>query len=156
MDLLINNEGNGEMDKEKTGFSWVKLLYTLICILVLGGFVTVLIGSVLKAVNLRETEVFVTEKGTKRSGSTEKYLIYCVDDNGESRVFEITDSLFARRFNSSDLYAEVKEGHRYKMLIAGYRVSFFSWYPNIYNVEDMGRGFKDDPVLHESKETESE
>ena len=62
MDLLTDNEGNGEMNKEKTGFSWVKLLYTLICILVLGGFVTVLIGSVLKAVNLRETEVFVTEK----------------------------------------------------------------------------------------------
>lgn len=156
MDLLTNSEGNSEMNKEKTGFSWVKLLYILICILVLGGFATVLMGSVLKAVNLREVEVFVTEKGTKRSGSTEKYLIYCVDDSGESRVFEITDSLFAGRFNSSDLYAEVKEGHRYKMLIAGYRVSFFSWYSNLYNVEDLGSDFKDDPVPYELKETESE
>ena len=62
MDLLTDNEGNGEMNKEKTGFSWVKLLYTLICILVLGGFVTVLIGSVLKAVRLSCSEAILTRR----------------------------------------------------------------------------------------------
>lgn len=90
-----------------------------------------------KGTERREEIGTVTDKGIKRSGDDDKYLVYTKDENGESQVFEITDSLLAGRFNSSDVYAEIEIGKTYKFTVGGSRNTFMSWYPNIYSFEEI-------------------
>ena len=90
-----------------------------------------------KGTERREEIGTVTDKGTKRSGEEDKYLVYTKDKNGESQVFEVTDNLLAGRFNSSDVYAEIEVGKTYKFTVGGSRNTFMSWYPNIYSFEEI-------------------
>ena len=74
----------------------------------------------------------VTESTAKierleRAGkNSSKYLIFT--DKG---TYEITDSWLMWRWNSSDLYGSLKEDNCYDFKLRGWRVSFFSMYPNI-------------------------
>ena len=52
--------------------------------------------------------VNVEDKGIKRDGETDIYLVYTRTNDGEIEVFQITDSLLAGRFDSSDDYAGIK------------------------------------------------
>ena len=54
------------------------------------------------------------------------YLIYT--DKG---VFRNEDSWHYFKFDSSDLYSDLKEGESYTCKSYGFRVSFFSMYPNV-------------------------
>ena len=90
-----------------------------------------------KAYDLTTVTYTVTDKGTKRKNDNEKYLVYCVDDNNTTQVLEITDSLWRGRFNSSDVYAGIEIGKRYKFVIGGHRSGYFSWYPNIYEYTEI-------------------
>lgn len=89
-----------------------------------------------KILNRREVISTVTGKEVKNKSDNSKYLIYTKDENGEIAVFEITDTLFAWQFNSSDIYAGIEVGKTYKFNIGGSRNKFFSWYPNIYTYEE--------------------
>ena len=85
----------------------------------------------------------VTDKGVKSvDKSTQKYLVYTELDDGDDgvEVFEITDSFLAGRFNSADVYAKIKVGKTYKFTVRGHRNGFFSWYPNIYDFEEVKEG----------------
>lgn len=90
-----------------------------------------------KGTERREEIGTVTDKGTKRSGDDDKYLVYTKDENGESQVFEITDSILAGRFNSSDVYSEIEIGKTYEFTVGGSRNQFMSWYPNIYTFKEV-------------------
>src|SRR5690606_22667275 len=59
-----------------------------------------------------------------------KYLVFT--DKG---VFENTDSLLNFKWNSSDIYGELKAGETYTFHVYGYRIPFFSMYKNIVSVE---------------------
>lgn len=85
----------------------------------------------------REEIGTVTDKGIKRSGNDDKYLVYTKDENGNSQVFEVTDNILAGRFNSSDVYAEIEIGKTYEFTVGGSRNQFMSWYPNIYSFEEV-------------------
>ena len=82
----------------------------------------------------------VTDKGVKRNGESDKYLVYTVGESGEIRVYEITDSFVAGRFNSSDVYAGIEVGKTYEFTLAGERNEFMSWYPNIYSYLEIFSG----------------
>lgn len=73
----------------------------------------------------------VTDKGIKRNGNDDKYLIYTETENG-IEVFQITDSWIAGRLDSSDVYAQIKVGKTYEFTTRGSRNHLMSWYPNIY------------------------
>lgn len=88
-----------------------------------------------KISNKREVTVVVTDKVVKNSSDQSRYLIFTEDKEGNVNTYEITDSLLAGRFNSSDLYASIKVGGKYKFEIGGSRNQFLSWYPNIYSCE---------------------
>lgn len=89
-----------------------------------------------KVVDIEYVTVTVTDKGIKRAGkSGDKYLIYTKDDNNKAEVFEITDSLVAMQFNSSDIYAGLEIGRKYRLKVGGSRNQLLSWYPNIYGYE---------------------
>lgn len=85
----------------------------------------------------RDVTVTVTDKTVKNDSGDGKYLIYTKDAEGEIEVYEITDSLFSGRFDSSDDYAEIEVGKTYKFDVAGSRVRFLSWYPNIYEIQKI-------------------
>jgi hypothetical protein len=90
---------------------------------------------------VRDVTVTVSDKGTKRyrknKGYVDKYLIYTIDDNEKVEVFEDTDSLIPWKFNSSDLYAIIEPGKKYKFTVRGLRLHLISEYANIYKVEKI-------------------
>jgi hypothetical protein len=90
-----------------------------------------------KVINERQVTVTVTDKTVKNNGSEGVYLIFAEDANGDIAVYEITDSLFKFRFDSSDVYAGIEVGKTYTFTIAGSRNKLLSWYPNIYKYEEV-------------------
>lgn len=110
-------------------------------------FFVILIGLIIlyggrainKAYNRHEVVVEVNDKWIKGDRVRQKYLVSCTDVNNEREqmVFEITDSLFAFRWNSSDVYASIDVGKVYKMEVGGGRTPIMSWYPNIYKAEEL-------------------
>lgn len=84
---------------------------------------------------MRDVTVTVTDKAVKNDGDIGKYLIFTEDENGSIATFEITNSLMAGRFNSSDVYAAIKVGETYTFIVGGSKNEFLSWYPNIYGYE---------------------
>lgn len=54
------------------------------------------------------------------------------DDCG---VFTIQDSLVHTRWNSADLYGQIKVGQRYHVAYYGWRIPFFSAFPNLLSAD---------------------
>lgn len=78
-----------------------------------------------------DVTVMVTDKVVKNDGKSSTYLIFT--DKG---VYENTDSLVNGKWNSSDVYSQIKVGKTYTLHVRGIRNHFMSWYPNILNVKD--------------------
>lgn len=67
------------------------------------------------------------------SGSDDcKYLVYT--DQG---TFENTDSLWYRKFNSSDLHGRIKGGGTYQAETVGWRIPLLSSYRNIISAQQI-------------------
>lgn len=68
-------------------------------------------------------------------GTTCTYLVFT-----ENGTFQISDALIGhRRFNSSDVYGRVRDCHNYEITSYGWRIPFLSQYPNITEMEDLGK-----------------
>lgn len=85
---------------------------------------------------LTKTEVIakVTDKErvTDFDSKTSKYLIFT-----DQETFECTDETIYLKFNSSDVYGQIKKENTYKFTVVGWRIPFFSTYRNIIKVEKM-------------------
>ena len=102
--------------------------------------VVLLVGfypSINKTINERTVTAVVTDKTVKNDDGDGKYLIYTKTKEGNVQVFEITDSLFKGRFNSSDLYATIEKDKTYEFTVCGNRQHFLSLYPNIYEAIEV-------------------
>ena len=105
----------------------------LIIMCIVGGFRSCSVGTG----ELTYIEATVTDKGIKSvSKSEDMYLVYTKTADGVE-VFQITDSWLAGRFDSSDVYASIEVGKTYKFGVRGERNEFMSWYPNIYEFEEI-------------------
>jgi len=80
-------------------------------------------------------QLTISEKTVKRSSSegSDKYMIF----TEEGQVLENTDSLLEWKWNSSDIYAKLKAGHKYEINSYGWRLPFFSSYHNIVGVTEL-------------------
>jgi len=89
--------------------------------------------------DLNDHEYIITVTGKERiiDDESSKYLIFGDTDEGESLVFENTDTLIRGKFNSSDFQGKMKIGQRYKVTVVGFREPFFSWYENIIDVQEL-------------------
>lgn len=83
--------------------------------------------------NKRIVTATVTDKAIKHTSNRSKYLIFTEDDG----VFEITDTLFYGRWNSSDVYGDIHEGGTYNFTVVGIRNHFLSMYPNILDIQQV-------------------
>lgn len=61
-----------------------------------------------------------------------KYLVYT-----DSGVFEDTDSIINHKYNSSDLYNQLKNNHTYDCDVTGFRIPFWSEYQNIISCTEL-------------------
>lgn len=96
----------------------------------------IFIKPVIKVMNPQTYVVTVQSKERVMLNSTQsKYLVYCLDEAGNSEVFEITDSLLKLRFDSADTYNLITPECKYEFKTGGYRVPLFSMYPNIYEIK---------------------
>jgi ssDNA-specific exonuclease RecJ len=77
-------------------------------------------------------ECTVQDKWVKRNDDEEKYLVSCDDE-----VYQITDNILYGKFNSSDIYAKLKIGKKYKLTVTGFRSGFLSSYKNINKFEKL-------------------
>jgi len=102
--------------------------------------VLIVIGAIIKSgiiSNTKETVLATVSKTERVSyGSGEdiehKYLIYT-----DKETFECTDELLVGKVNSSDIYGSLKENHRYKFEVYGFRIGYTSSYRNIISVEEV-------------------
>ena len=81
--------------------------------------------------------ITVTDKERVNTSSYSKYLIMGEDENGETLVLENTDNTIRFKFNSSDIYAALKEGETYEVTVVGFRVPYMSWYENIISYKEV-------------------
>lgn len=130
------------IEKSKTDFrrKQRKTIFRMIMIMI----IFIMLGVVISIpfnFNDHEYTVIVTDKERIVKGSGEstdsKYLVFVDDVNGESRVFENTDTLLRLKWNSSNIQGKLKVGHTYKITVVGFRMSFMSMYENIIKVEEV-------------------
>ena len=74
--------------------------------------------------------ITVTDKWIKRTDDRDLYLI-----GTENEVFKIEDNMFILKFNSSDIYNQIKIGSTYRITTTGVRSNLMSWYRNINSIE---------------------
>ena len=66
--------------------------------------------------------------------SDSKYLVFVETDGGDTVTLEVTDGLAVGRFNSSDVYGNIKRGETYTFKTIGMRIPIISQYPNVKTV----------------------
>lgn len=79
-----------------------------------------------------DVTVTVTDKVVKNDNKSSKYLVFT--DKG---VYEDSDSVVNGKWNSSDIYSELKVGQKYTLHVRGIRNHVLSWYPNILTVKPV-------------------
>lgn len=109
-----------------------KRLSLILAILLLLGAIVFHVGVYF---NDHQETVVVTKVERITKGDSSKYLIFCERENGDVIVYENTDSWIRGKFNSSDLYAQIKVNKKYTFTLTGYRVPFLSWYENIIKIK---------------------
>lgn len=80
----------------------------------------------------------VKEKWIKQaswSDSGQKYLF----SDTKGNVYEITDQILLLRFDASNRWAILDEGKTYRITFYGWRVPFFSWYPNAIDIVEVSK-----------------
>ena len=109
-----------------------KKIITMIFIIVAVLFILFGTSGCYNYMNEQTVECTIEEKWIKRTSAEESdlYLVNC-----DGKVYKITDLLFKGKFNSADIYANLKVGKKYRITTTGYRWAFFSEYQNINDYE---------------------
>lgn len=115
------------MDKEK------KIGLSIIAIIIIAWIAGSIVFRALPLLTQETVSVTVTEKERIRDGDNDKYLIWTEDE-----VFENTDEFLLGKFNSSDIYGNLKENETYECKVYGWRIPLFSTYRNIISCEEQG------------------
>ena len=109
--------------KERLGCIGIFLVVILLAIIIIFNFAY--------AYNKTTTEGIVTEKLVKNYDEKGLYLVFIEDGNGNTEQLCVKDSLLNCKFDASERYQQIKEGHKYKFECIGYRINIFSKYKNI-------------------------
>lgn len=89
--------------------------------------------SVANALHVEEKTCTVESKDrTTTSDGSSDARVY-TEDCG---VLHVADSLLSWTWSSSDTYASIDEGETYHFTTRGFRVPFFSMFPNVVEVEE--------------------
>lgn len=108
-------------------------IFTVVALLVVAAL-TVFFAS---SFNDKNYIVTVTRVERVNDDTDSKYLIFCEEEDGDVIVFENADKWVRGKFDSSNMYAKIKEGHKYKFTVVGWRIPIFSTYQNIIKMEEV-------------------
>ena len=109
----------------------VKALISSVVLLIV---LAVVILEIIAYSNTSTHTITVADKYVKaRNESEDIYIV--VDSNGDA--YEISDLLLLGKFNSTDIYNQMKIGEEYDVETTGYRIRIFSMYPNINKVSPI-------------------
>lgn len=128
--------GKGSTDFLTVGY--IVFMVVVVIVVSVIGFMQLIYRPIDKTSDIREVYGTVTRVAVKNENKSKgKYLVFTEKENGEIQVLEVSDSLLKGRFNSSDVWGNIKEGKTYKFTVGGSRNEFWSWYPNIYEAEEI-------------------
>ena len=80
-----------------------------------------------------EQDTFTVDRVERTGGDNGKYLLWTT----EGDVYKVADSWWNLHFSASDVYGKLKEGNTYTADTYGWRVPFFSVYPNIVDAQKI-------------------
>jgi hypothetical protein len=110
-----------------SGFGCIGLL---VAVLFVGGIAF----NIINATHVSHRTCTVNDKDrTSKSNGKSDMRVY-TDQCG---VMHVGDSILSWTFHSADTYASIKPGHTYKMTTRGFRVPFFSMFPNVVKAEEV-------------------
>lgn len=92
------------------------------------------------SLDFNDTQYVITVTDKDRIYETNgqsKYLVFADDEEGNSLVFENTDTLLRGKMNSSNIQGQLKIGKTYKVTVVGIRNPFCSLYQNIIDVDEI-------------------
>lgn len=78
--------------------------------------------------------VTIANKQIKKENNTNKYFIYTEMENGDTKVFENSDSVLEFKFNSVDIYGGIRINRKYEVKTYGFNIPILSLYQNIIKV----------------------
>lgn len=110
--------------------SWAVIL---IVILVICSLVANIFSNATKGSDV----ITITKEERIDKGRNHYYLVWGIDENENDVVYKIDDVILLGRWNSSDIYGELKVGKTYSIKYDGIRFGLFSWYKNIYEIEEV-------------------
>jgi prepilin-type N-terminal cleavage/methylation domain-containing protein len=114
----------------RKAFTLIELMIVLAVIIIV---LTLCVGGCATALHNVPGQTFtVTGKENVKNGESGKYLIYT-----DKTTYEITDSWYHWRWDSSDVYGSIQVGKTYSATLQGYRVPFLSWYPNVISPTEV-------------------
>lgn len=108
-------------------------LFRILLPYIVGLLVIILLVSIPK---IHTEEHIVTVTKTEIVGNNDHYMIFC-KENGKTITFTLDDSFWYGQWNTADIYAEIEEGHTYKVKVTGFRIPFFSMYQNIVDIKEV-------------------
>lgn len=115
--------------QRKSDYGWVAGLIVLVLIVL-----AIVSAPIVSYATRDHVTLRVTDKTVKRKDDHDQYLIFT--DKG---VYKDTDSLWMLKFNSSDVYGKLMEGHTYDCEVNGFRIPLFSHYKNIIDCEEVAQ-----------------
>ncbi len=107
-----------------------KAIFFLVLVLMFGQAIFVYTTHNSKIVTIKSIDHKITKNG---DDIQDKYLVF-TDNDG---VFENTDSWFYFKWNSSDVQNSLVVGQKVKLNYYGWRIPFFSAYPNIISTQKV-------------------
>ena len=113
----------------------MKVLKVLACISII---VIAILGitacSMIGYMNEQTVTCKIEDKWIKRPKGNEDE-IYLVNWGGTT--YKVEDLLFKGKFNSADIYGNLKEGKTYEITVTGFRLGYFSEYQNINSYKEI-------------------
>lgn len=92
----------------------------------------------------------ITDKERDDTTNEEQYLIFTKTKNNDVLVLGNYDNILRRKFNSSDIYGDLKIGSTYEFTVVGYRNPLLSTYKNILNYKLIENEFPESENLNYS------
>ena len=108
----------------------IRIVFAIIVSIVLIGLLVFIVS--IGYQNEETIECTIEDKWVKRKDKSDMYLVQC-----DNEVYQITDLIFKGKFNSSDIYANLKVGNTYEITTTGYRFELLSMYKNINEYEKV-------------------
>lgn len=107
----------------------------VVCVFIIGCIMITLFITMFTSLNDHSYTATITDKVRDNDNDNNRYLIFTELEDGSVLVLENTDSFLRGKFDSSDVYGDLKIGETYEFNVVGIRIPYMSWYENIISYE---------------------